>query len=85
MIKNFKGEPKPKEPQSTPTATINHNQPPIIIIPPQHQAPPTNHYQPLPSQQPEIKAIEVEPAKPPKNSKISKKTKKKPTKPKNKK
>lgn len=25
---------------------------------PQHQAPPTNHYQPLPPQQPEIKVIE---------------------------
>jgi hypothetical protein len=30
-------------------------------MPPQHQAPPTNHYQPLPPQ--EIKVIEVEPPK----------------------
>lgn len=85
MIKNFTPEPKPKEPQPTPTAAINNQQPPIIIIPPQHQIPPTNHYQPLPPQ--EIKVIEVETPKavaekvfapPKKNSKKGKAVKKKP-------
>jgi hypothetical protein len=84
MIKNFTAEPKPKkEPEPTPTAAINQNQPPIIIIPPQHQIPPTNNYQALPPQE----IIEVETPKPieekvreisPKNSKKGKASKKKP-------
>lgn len=62
--RNFKGDDdktsKPKsEPTATPAAPTNQNQPPIIIIPPQHQAPPT-----LPPQPQEIKAIEIEPPKP---------------------
>lgn len=53
-LKNFKGEPKPKnEPAPTPPAPTNQNQPPIIVIPPQQPAPPTNYYQPyLSSNQP---------------------------------
>ena len=43
-IKNFKGD--KKEPTPTPTAAINQNQPPIIVIPPQPQTPPTNYFQP---------------------------------------
>jgi hypothetical protein len=63
-LKNFKGEPKPKnEPEPTTIAPINQNQPPIIIMPPQQQNPPANYYQPLPSQPPEAKVIVAEPPK----------------------
>jgi len=61
-FKNFRGEPKLKEPPATPTAPAQPQQP-LIIMTPQPQAPPTNYYQPLPSQPPEAKVIAAEPPK----------------------